>query len=104
MHIFVFVFLFFVLVFVFFSHHCSVVQLEVRDAHSSRSSFIVENSFHYPKSFVIPERPVLFRRNFDMESYGTGSALGCRQKPATSCPKLFLGSCVLMALGSFLLG
>ena len=39
-----------------------------------------------------------------MESCGTGSALGCRQKPEGSCPWLFLGSCVLMALGRSLLG
>ena len=39
-----------------------------------------------------------------MESCGTGSALGCRQKPEGSCPQLFLGSCVLMALGGSLLG
>jgi hypothetical protein len=31
-----------------FYHHFSVVQLEVRDGDSPRSSFIVENSFHYP--------------------------------------------------------
>jgi hypothetical protein len=28
-----------------FHHYCSVVQLEVRDGDSSKSSFIVENSF-----------------------------------------------------------
>ena len=39
-----------------------------------------------------------------MESCGTGSALGCRQKPEGSCPQLILGSCVLMALGGSLLG
>ena len=33
-----------------------------------------------------------------MESCGTGSALGWRQKPERSCPLLILGSCVLMAL------
>ena len=38
-----------------------------------------------------------------MENYGTGSACGCRQKLEGSCPPLFFGSCVLMALGgSFL--
>jgi hypothetical protein len=39
-----------------------------------------------------------------MESCGKGSALGCRQKPEGSCPQLFLGSCVLMALGGSVLG
>jgi hypothetical protein len=39
-----------------------------------------------------------------MESCGTGSSPGCRQKPEGSCPRLFLGSCVLMALGRSLLG
>jgi hypothetical protein len=34
-----------------------------------------------------------------MESYGTGSAPGCRQKLEGSCPQLFLGSYVVMALG-----
>jgi hypothetical protein len=33
-----------------------VVQLEVRDGDSSRSSFIVENSFWYPRIFVIPDK------------------------------------------------
>jgi hypothetical protein len=37
-----------------FYHHCSVVQLEVRNSDSSRSSFIVENSFHNSGSFVFP--------------------------------------------------
>jgi hypothetical protein len=37
-----------------FYHYCSVVQLEVRHGDSPRSSFIVENSFHYPGFFVIP--------------------------------------------------
>ena len=36
-----------------FYHNCSVVQLEVRDGDSTRSSFIVENSFCYPRFFVI---------------------------------------------------
>ena len=31
-----------------FYHNCSVVQLEVRDGDSPRSSFIVENSVCYP--------------------------------------------------------
>jgi hypothetical protein len=30
------------------------MQLEVRDGDSLRSSFIVENSFPYPRFFVIP--------------------------------------------------
>jgi hypothetical protein len=30
-----------------FYHYCSLVQLEVRDGDSPRSSFLVENSFHY---------------------------------------------------------
>jgi hypothetical protein len=34
--------------------YCSVIQLEVRDGDSHRSSFIVENSFLYPWFFVIP--------------------------------------------------
>ena len=34
-----------------------------------------------------------------MESFDTGSALGCRQKLEGFCPQLFLCSCVLMALG-----
>jgi hypothetical protein len=33
-----------------------------------------------------------------MESCGTRSSLGHRWKPEGSCPQLFLGSCVLMAL------
>ena len=37
-----------------FCHNFSVVQLEVRDGDSHRSSFIVENSFLYPWFFVIP--------------------------------------------------
>jgi hypothetical protein len=32
-----------------------------------------------------------------MESCGTGSALGCRQKLEGSCPRLLLVSCVLRA-------
>ena len=34
-----------------------------------------------------------------MESCGTGSAPGCRWKPEGSCPRLFLDSYVLRALG-----
>jgi len=36
-----------------FYHCCSVLQLEVRDGDSHRSSFIVENSFHYPVFVVV---------------------------------------------------
>ena len=38
-----------------FYHNCSVMQLEVRESDSPRSSFIVENSFRYPRLFVIPD-------------------------------------------------
>jgi hypothetical protein len=43
-----------------FYHNCSVVHLEVRDGESTRvffffSFFIVENSFCYPRFFVIPD-------------------------------------------------
>jgi hypothetical protein len=38
-----------------FYHNCSVVQFEVRHGDSARGSFIVENSFCYPKFFVIPD-------------------------------------------------
>ena len=38
-----------------FYHCCSVVQLEVRHGDSTRSSFIVEYSFHCPGGFVIPD-------------------------------------------------
>jgi hypothetical protein len=31
-----------------FYHYCSVVQLEIRDGDSSRSSFIVKNVFLFP--------------------------------------------------------
>jgi hypothetical protein len=34
-----------------FYHNCSVVQLEVRHDDSPRGSFIVENSFCYPRVF-----------------------------------------------------
>jgi hypothetical protein len=61
---------------VLFYHCCFIIQLEVRDD-STRSSFIVENSFCYPGCFVIPNE---------------------------FCPQLFLGSCVLMALGGSFLG
>jgi hypothetical protein len=37
----------------FLNHNCSVIQLEVRDGDSTRGSFIVENSFCYPRFFVI---------------------------------------------------
>ena len=37
-----------------FYHNSSVVQHEVRDGESPRSSFIVENSFSYPQFFDIP--------------------------------------------------
>ena len=38
-----------------FYHNCSVVQLEVRDGDSNRGSFIVENSFCYPRIFIQDE-------------------------------------------------
>jgi hypothetical protein len=38
-----------------FYHNCSVVQLEVRHGDSTRGSFIVENSFCYPRFFVVPD-------------------------------------------------
>jgi hypothetical protein len=38
-----------------------------------------------------------------MESCGTGSALGYKQR-LESFPQLILGSCFLMALGGYLLG
>jgi hypothetical protein len=50
-----------------------------------------------------PGRPVFSGRNLGMEICGTGSASGCRWKPEGSCPQLFLGSHVLMALGGSLL-
>jgi hypothetical protein len=40
---------------VFSDHNCCVLQLEVRDGDSTRGSFIVENSFCYPRLFVIPD-------------------------------------------------
>ena len=33
----------------YFYHHCSVVQLEVRDGNMPRISFIVQDCFSYPK-------------------------------------------------------
>jgi hypothetical protein len=38
-----------------FYHNCFVVQLEVRHGNSTRGSFIIENSFCYPRFFVIPD-------------------------------------------------
>jgi hypothetical protein len=38
-----------------FYHYCSVVELEVWDADSPRSSFIVDNDFYYPGFLVIPD-------------------------------------------------
>jgi hypothetical protein len=49
------VFGFWFLVLFCFNHYCSVVQLEFQVAYSIRSSFIVENSFHYAGIFVIPD-------------------------------------------------
>ena len=51
-----------------------------------------------------PGRPVLSGRNLGMKSCCTASAPGCRWKLEGSCLQLFLGSCVLMALGRSLLG
>ena len=42
-----------------FYHNCSVLQLEVRHGDSTRGSFIVENSFCYPRFF-------LFQMNLQM--------------------------------------
>jgi hypothetical protein len=53
---------------------------------------------------VTPGRLVLSGKNLGNEGYGTGSALGCRWKPEGSCLRLFLGSCVLIALGMSPLG
>jgi hypothetical protein len=36
-----------------FNHNCSLVKLEVRHGDSTRGSFIVENSFYYPRVFVV---------------------------------------------------
>ena len=51
-----------------------------------------------------PGRPVLSEKNLYIERCGTASAPGCRWKPEGFCPMMFLGSCVLMALGKYLLG
>jgi hypothetical protein len=52
-------------------HNCSTVQLEVRDGDSLRSSFIVENSFHYLSFFVIPNEfsncPFLVYEKMELE-------------------------------------
>jgi hypothetical protein len=37
-----------------FNHNCSV-EFEVRNVDSTRGSFIIENSFCYPRFFVIPD-------------------------------------------------
>jgi hypothetical protein len=47
----------------FFYHNCSIVQLEVREGDSKRSSFIVENSFGYPGFVVIPDEFVIALSN-----------------------------------------
>jgi hypothetical protein len=39
-----------------FYHNCFVVQLEVRHGDSTRCSFIVENSFCYPKFSIVPDK------------------------------------------------
>jgi hypothetical protein len=38
-----------------FYHNCSVVQFNVRQGDSTRGSFIVENSFCYPRFFIFPD-------------------------------------------------
>jgi hypothetical protein len=38
-----------------FYHNCFIVQLNIRHADSTRGSFIVENSFCYPRFFIIPD-------------------------------------------------
>jgi hypothetical protein len=38
-----------------FYHNCSVVLLGVLDGFSTRSSFIVESRFCYPRFFIIPD-------------------------------------------------
>ena len=35
-------------------YYCSAVQLEIRDGDTSRSSFIVQDCFSYPRFFVFP--------------------------------------------------
>jgi hypothetical protein len=42
----------FACLFVFY-HYCSVVQLEVRDGDSTRSYFIAENNFCYPRFLFV---------------------------------------------------
>ena len=42
-------------VFVLFYHNCSVLQLEFQNGDSNKGSFIVENTFCYPRFFVIPD-------------------------------------------------
>ena len=44
-----------------FYHNCSAVQLVVRDGDSTRGSLIVENSFCYPRFFVIPDLKLYYR-------------------------------------------
>jgi hypothetical protein len=41
----------FVLFVCLFYYYCSVVQLEIRDGDTSRSSFIVQDCFSYPRFF-----------------------------------------------------
>jgi hypothetical protein len=57
-----------------------------------------------PNSLCVstPRRPVLSGWNLGMKSSGTGSASGCRGKPEGPCSPLFLGFCVVMALGGSL--
>jgi hypothetical protein len=38
-----------------FYHNCTIVQLDVTHGDSTRGSFIIENSFFYPRFFVIPD-------------------------------------------------
>jgi hypothetical protein len=52
----------------------------------------------------IPERLVFSGKNLGMRAVATWSALGCKWKLEGSCLRLFLGSCVLMALCRFLFG
>lgn len=51
-----------------------------------------------------PQTPVFSWRNLGMDSCDTWSSLEYKWKPEGSCPWLFLGFCVLMALDRFLLG
>ena len=39
-----------------FNHCCYEVELDIRDGDSARSSYIFENTFHYPGFFVIPDK------------------------------------------------